>query len=100
MIKESRPISMAEVMKLAEGSEKADEIKKFMKNFDLLSFEKAKELEEELKSLKLLKLKNEYIVKIVDFVPTTSEELSKIILEVSLDADEVNKILEVCQKFK
>lgn len=99
MIKESRPISMAEVLKLSEGSEKHDEVKKFMKNFDILSSEKAKKLEEELGALGLLKLKDEHIVKIVDFVPDTADELNKIVLEVSLDADEVNKILEVTKKF-
>lgn len=100
MIKESRPISMAEVLELAKKSEKIDEVKGFMKNFDILSFEKAKELEDELRGLDLLKLKDEYIVKIVDFVPETADELNKIILEVSLDADEVNKILEVTKKYK
>ena len=100
MIKESRPISMAEVMNLVGDSEKAEEVKKFMKNFDVLKFDKAKELENEIKELKLIKLKDEHIVKIVDFVPTDAAELNKVIIEVSLDADEVNKILEVTQKYK
>ncbi|MBT6690025.1 hypothetical protein HN903_04370 [archaeon] len=100
MIKESRPVSMAEVVELVGDSEKAEEIKKFVKNFDVLGFDKAKELEEELRALDLIKLKDEYIVKIVDFVPTDASELNKVIIDVSLDADEVNKILEVTQKFR
>lgn len=100
MIKESRPISMAEVVSLVGDSEKAEEIKKFMKNFDVLEFDKAKELESEIKALDLIKLKDEYIIKIVDFVPTDATELNKVIVEVSLDADEVNKILEVTKKYK
>jgi DNA-directed RNA polymerase subunit F len=99
MIKESRPLCMAEVLELAKDTEKIDEIKKFMKNFDVLSFEKAKELGDELRALGLMKLKEEHVVKIVDFVPVDSEDLGKTISEVSLDADEVNKILEVTKKY-
>ena len=100
MIKESRPVSMAEVVELAGDSDKAKEIKKFVKNFDVLSFKKADELAKEIKELDLIRLKDEHIVKIVDFVPTSAAELNKVIIDVSLDADEVNKILEITGKFK
>ncbi len=100
MIKESSPISMSEVVNLVGESEKAVEVKKFMKNFNLLEFDKVKELKGELKALDLVKLKDEYIIKIVDFVPTDATELNKVIIEVSLNADEVNKILEVTKKYK
>lgn len=100
MIKESRPISMAEVVNMVGDGERDEEIKKFISNFDILNYEKAKELREELSALDLIKLKEESIVKIVDFVPTTAVELNKIIIEVSLDADEVNKILEVTKKYR
>jgi DNA-directed RNA polymerase subunit F len=85
---------------LVGKSEKGDEIKKFVKNFDVLSFKKAEEMTAELKALDLIKLKDESIVKIVDFVPSDAAELNKVIIDVSLDADEVNKILEVTKKFK
>ena len=100
MIKESRPITMAEVISIVGDSEKAEEVKKFMKEFKVLDFDKAKELEKELMALDLIKLKDEYIVKLVDFVPTDAAELNKVIIEVSLDADEVNKILEITKKYK
>ncbi|MCK4650264.1 hypothetical protein KAT36_03460 [Candidatus Pacearchaeota archaeon] len=100
MIKESRPVVMAEVVRLVGDSDKGEDIKKFVKNFDVLDFEKAKELTEELKGLDLIKLKDEHIVKIVDFVPTDAAELNKVIIEVSLDQDEVNKILEITKKYR
>ncbi|MFH0808052.1 MAG: hypothetical protein V1888_00330 [archaeon] len=100
MIKDSRPIMMAEVIELVGDSEKSEEIKKFIKGFDVLSFKKAKELAKEIRELNLMKLKEDYIVKIVDFVPTSAAELNKTILEVSLDADEVNKILEITKKYR
>ena len=100
MIKESKPVSMAEVISMVGNSDKAEEIKKFIKSFDVLDVKKANELKDELTALDLMKLKDEYIVKIVDFLPTSASELNKVIIEVSLDADEVNKILEITKKYR
>jgi DNA-directed RNA polymerase subunit F len=98
-IKEEKPITMAEVIDLAGNSEKAETIKKFIKDYSKLSIKKALEMKEDLKALDLIKLKDEHIVKIVDFVPTDASELSKVIVEVSLDQEEVNKILDVTKKY-
>lgn len=98
-VTEERPITMAEVISLAGDSDKAEEIKKFIKNFNKMDVEKALEMKEELKALDLIKLKDEHIVKIVDFVPKDASELNKVIIEVSLDSDEVAKILEVTGKY-
>jgi len=100
MIKESRPVSMAEVVTLVGKSEKAEDIKKFIGNFDILKFDRVKELMDELRALDLIKMKEDYIIKIADFVPTDATELNKVMIDVSLDADEVNKILDVTRKFK
>jgi DNA-directed RNA polymerase subunit F len=98
-VTEERPITMAEVVSLAGDSEKAEEIKTFIKNFNDMDVAKAIEMKEELKALDLIKLKDEHIVKIVDFTPKDASELNKVIIEVSLDADEVTKILEVTGKY-
>ncbi len=98
-IKEKTPITMAEVVVLAEGSDKGKAIKDFIKNFDTVNIKKAREMKEELKGLDLIKLKDENIVKIVDFIPTDVSELNKILVGVSLDQDEVNKILDVTKKY-
>ena len=100
MIKESRPISMAEVVSMVGDSDKAENIKKFVKGFDILNLEKANELKEEIVALELIKLKDEAIIKIVDFVPVDAAELNKVIVEVSFDANEVNKILEITKKYR
>ena len=98
-VTEERPITMAEVVSLAGDSEKAEEIKKFVKSFSKMDVKKALEMKEELKGLDLIRLKDEHIVKIVDFVPKSASELNKVIIEVSLDSDEVTKILEVTGKY-
>ena len=99
VMKEERPITMAEVVSLAGDSEKAEEIKKFIKSFNKMNVKKVIEMKEELVALDLIKLKDEHIVKIVDFVPKDASELNKVIIEVSLDSDEVAKILEVTGKY-
>lgn len=98
-VTEERPITMAEVISLAGESEKGEEIKKFIKTFNKMDVAKALEMKEELKALDLIKLKDEHIVKIVDFIPKDASELNKVIIEVSLDSDEVAKILEVTGKY-
>ena len=99
-IMEETPITMAEVSALAGDSEKGEAIKKFIKQFTKMPVEKARELKEELKALDLIKLKDSHIVKIVDFMPTDASELNKVIIEVSLDQEEITKILEVVSKYK
>jgi len=98
--REETPITMSEVVALAGDSERGEAIKKFIKDFNKMPVEKAKEMKEELKALDLIKLKDLHIVKIVDFIPTDASELNKVIIEVSLSQDEVNKILEVTKKYK
>ena len=98
-IKEETPITMAEVVALAGDSEKGEAIKKFIKNFNKMPVEKAKEMKEELRALDLIKLKEEHIVKIVDFMPSDAVELNKVISDVSLDQEEVTKILDVVKKY-
>ncbi len=99
MINEERPITLAEVVALAGDSEKAEDIKKFIGKFNKMDIKKAEAMLGELKALDLIKLKDEHIVKIVDFVPKSASDLNKVIIEVSLDSDEVAKILEVTGKY-
>lgn len=98
-IKEEVPITMAEVVALAGDSEKGGAIKKFIKNFNKMPVEEALEMKKELKALNLIKLKDAHIVKIVDFMPIDASELNKVVVDVSLEEEEVNKILDVVKKY-
>jgi DNA-directed RNA polymerase subunit F len=99
MIKELIPLTLAEVTDLVGEGEKPEKIKSFIKKFNKMKPDKAKAMKEDLKKLDLLKLKDEDIVKIVDFMPQEAADLSKIVQGISLDQDEVNKILEVTKKY-
>lgn len=99
MIKEQKALTYTEVVGLIGDSEKAEKVKKFIKEFYKLKPEKADELRKELESLDLIKLKDENIVSIVNFLPRDASDLMKILSEVSLDQEEVNKILDVVKKY-
>ncbi len=73
----------------------------YAKQFSKLKPEKAKELMEKLQALNIPKLKEEMIVKIVDILPETIDELRTILTtsELSFKADEINKIYEVVKEY-
>jgi DNA-directed RNA polymerase subunit F len=100
MIKNSEPLSMAEALEYVKKGEAETEIIGFIKKFNKLKAKEAKELRREVESLNIMKVKPEYVVKIIDILPETPEELNKIFVDVSLDEDETKKILDTIKKFK
>ena len=98
-IKEETPITMAEVAALAGDSERGKAIKDFIKKFNKMSADKAKEMKKELKDLDLIRLKDSHIVKLVDFMPQDAADINKILSEVAFDQEEVTKILNVVKKY-
>ena len=99
MIKNSEPLSMAEVVKFVEREDE-HEIVGFIKKFNKMKASDAKELKKQLNDLQMIKIKPDYVVKIIDLLPETSEELNKIFVDVSLDEDESKKILDTIKQFK
>jgi len=98
-IRHSEPLTLIEVADLAGDTEKEKKMKNFIKLFAKVDAKKVKEMKNEIKNLGILKIKDEYIVKIIDFMPENAAELTKIVSEVSFDQDEVNKILEIVKKY-
>ena len=99
MIKKQRPLTLAEVSELVGDGEKAKNMKLFVKQFSSIKSNKAKELFDAVKALDLIKLRDENIVEIVNFLPKDAVELNKIVQEASLDQEEVNKVLEITKNY-
>ena len=99
MILEMTALNLAEVKELAGDLEEKRELKSYLKKFSKLSKTDAKKLSEEIKGIGNLKVKNEDIVKIVDFLPKQTEDLNKIFSDVSLDEKETNEILEIVKRY-
>lgn len=100
MIKNKEPITISEVISQIEGKEDKSELKGFLKKFSKISKEDALELKKKLIDLNLIKLKQDQIIKIIDLMPEDKEDLNKIFTDISLDEDEIKKILETVKEFK
>ena len=101
MIRYREPLSMTESLEYIEDEKDSEaEVKKFVKKFVKLKSEEAKKMREKLFLLGLLKLKQEYISKIIDILPENFESLNKIFTDVSLDEDEAKKILDIIDEFR
>lgn len=99
MILDNKSITMAEAKEILKDydTEKAKASILMIKKFVKLSAEDAKKIHSEIKKLNIEKLKEQDIVKIIDFLPEDAESLRKIFTgtDISLDQDEISKILEV-----
>jgi len=105
MIKNSKVLSLAEVKEKLEKQEETERIKQisdYLKKFSKIDYKEAIKLQEELRKLDIVKLRERHIVKIIDLVPEDAEDLHKIFVgeDVSLDQNEIEKILNVIKKYK
>lgn len=94
-----KPLALAEVREYAGEGEDKKALHDYLKNYCKLSLEKAEALMNDIKALGNVKIKEEYVVKIADFLPKDAEEVHKIFSDVSLDEAEVNAILDVVKKY-
>jgi len=101
MIKSSQPLTLAEVKEIVkESGTDVKEMEHYLKTFCVLDLKEAKEMKKELTDLNFMALKEEYIIKIVDFLPEDKEDLLKILVDVTVSEDETNKILDVVKKYR
>ena len=93
------PLNLADVKKLAGDLEEKKKLKVYLKKFGKLNEKKAKELSDKIIKLDNMKIKEEDIVKVIDFLPRDKEELGKIFRDVSLDEKEANDLLEIVKEY-
>jgi len=100
MIKENTPISMPEAAAYLKGSkDEGKEMVAFIKKFNSLKPEKAKELRVKLRELSLVKLNEESISKLIDLLPSTNEEINKVVSNVGLDEEEIQKVISAIKEY-
>ncbi|PIO08377.1 hypothetical protein COU59_02020 [Candidatus Pacearchaeota archaeon CG10_big_fil_rev_8_21_14_0_10_34_12] len=100
MIKRNESLSIPEAGEFVEKIEKNEEIIKFINDFTKMKPEKAKEMRKMIEDMGIMKLRNEQIIKVIDLMPETSEDLNKIFNNISLTEDETKNILDAVKKFK
>lgn len=99
MIRKERPLLLGEVTELVGDSEQAESIKKFIKKFSKIKVADAKKMKEELEALDILQLKEKDIVSLVNFCPKDATEVMKVLQGISLNQEEVDKILNIVKNY-
>ena len=99
IVLDKKPLSISEVKSQVSNLEEKKALEDYLKRFGNLKKDKAEKLAEDLRSLNNPKIKEDDIVKVIDFLPTQSEEVNKIFTDVSLSEDESNKIIEIVGKY-
>lgn len=99
MILSRKPLSIAEVKVYIKDLDGKKPIIDYTKNFESLSKQDAEKLSKEIQALNNPKIKDEHIVKIVDFLPKDSEDINKIFIDVSLTEEESNAILNLVKNY-
>ena len=93
-----KPLAIYEVKIYAKDVDEKSSITEYLRKFGKISKEKGQKIAEEIKALNNPKIKDENIMKIVDFMPEDAEDLNKIFTEISLTEEETNAILEIVKK--
>ena len=100
IVLDKRPLSMAQVKEQVKDLEDKKELESYLKRFSKSKLGNAKKIEEEIIALENPKVREEDVIKIVDFLPKDAEDLNKILIEVSLTEDETNQIIDIVKKHR
>ena len=95
-----------EIKKIKKKSEKlnfrAEKTEEYLNQFTILSKNKSQELREKIEKLKIPRLKEEYIIKLIDLMPKSLEEVKSVLQGYTLTVtnDNLKKIAECIKKFE
>ncbi|MFW6026226.1 MAG: hypothetical protein ACOCRX_07775 [Candidatus Woesearchaeota archaeon] len=108
-IKSKEPKTLSEVKKILNEVEEERELNfrssktmDYVNRFVNLSLDEVNKLKEEIKGLEILRLKDEHIAKIIDFMPESVDEF-KLIFQgsyVTFSEDDIESIVKVIDEFK
>ncbi len=99
MILTQKIVTIVEAKSYVKNLDEKQALNDYFKKFSTLSLDKAHKLIEELRALDNIKLKEEHMVKIADFLPADSEEVTKIAHDVSLTEEEAQAILSLVKNY-
>jgi DNA-directed RNA polymerase subunit F len=57
-------------------------------------------MREKLEGLDLMKINDRHISKIIDLLPSNTEEVNKIFVDVGLDEDEAKKVIDIVKQYE
>ena len=79
------------------ASVRVTKVEDYLNNFEIVSVSKEKKLKEELEKLEVPRLREEHMVKIIDLMPRTEDDLKMILQSylVIVSSENVKKIVDV-----
>ena len=99
MIINKTPLSMVQVQAYIDDLEDKKVVQDYLKDFVKVKKEDAEKIIKEVRDLNNPKVKEEHLVKIVDFLPQDVEDVNKIFIDVILSEEEANAILNIVKKY-
>ena len=106
---ESEPLSLVDVREILEEIEKRDKElnylpnkgKEYIDQFVKLTLDQKKELVKKLVDIKLTRLKEEHIAKIVDFLPQNDDELKAVLqgFHLNMPKKDIDSVLKIVAEF-
>ena len=80
---------------------RSSKTEEYLNQFAKLALKKAEELQSKLESLKITRLKEEFVVKIIDTLPATVNELKTLLQGyiVSLNQKDMEKVIDVVKGY-
>ncbi|MBS3072066.1 hypothetical protein J4408_03680 [Candidatus Pacearchaeota archaeon] len=94
-----KPLSMAELKDHIKNIEEKKNLEDYLKAFTKLKKDKAEALAKDIHALNNPKIKEEQVIKVVDFLPKTQEEVNKIFIDATLSEEEANAVVEIVKKY-
>ncbi|MBW2996039.1 hypothetical protein KY332_01930 [Candidatus Woesearchaeota archaeon] len=108
-ILEEHPINMVQLKAELDAIKKRDKelgiisnkTEEYLNHFVSLSPKQAEELEKKLRALKISRLKDEFIIKIIDTMPATVDDLKTLLqgYVVSINQEAMKKVIAVVNEF-
>ena len=108
-ILQEKPLNLVELKERLEEIKKRDKelgyrstkTEEYLNQFVTLPAKKAEELKSKLEALKITRLKEEFIVKIIDTIPTTIDDLKTLLqgYVISINQEDMKKIIGVVNQF-
>lgn len=99
MILDKKPLAISEVKEYVKNSEGKEVLINYLKKFGKLSKNDVKKIEEKIKAVDSLKIKDRDIAKVIDFLPKDKEDVNKVFMENNLNDEEAKVLLEIIKDY-
>lgn len=99
MILNKKSLTIAEIAQYIEKTNENEALISYLKKFGKVSKDEAEKIRKEITSLNNPKIKEEHIIKVIDFLPKDHEEVNKVFVDTSLSEEEINALLDIVKKY-